>query len=468
MVGISAASTNRDTRAVSANPVLAGVTIAADNMWKMSRLAQVLERTEGAQVPVLILKGAAFLGWLYRLEERPMVDVDLLIHPGDRGLFVDALGPNGHVVERRAKGGIVPAYDAGQFSVDFLGLPVDVHTHLLDSPWLRQLAPIDEAGLWTRASVTEIAGHRALRLCVEDQLLHLAAHATFHHSDWNSDHPHRTNDALWILRQASVDWDLLLGLARTQGLRTATWLLLSSRALSPLVPSEVLADLRPGRFGSARIRLAARLARTGDKSLGPVLLTDRNLGLLRAFATILTPSPDWLQRKYANVPSAPGRAARHYLRVGAYAIERMRHVVPRGLRSVPNRPAGLSVRAKIALALRIWFWFLVVQLELRRHPLPRVIVRLGRTNNSREVIPPKRLGHIVVRALHVGRHQPRCLINALVLYRLLAEQGNRGQVVIGLEAEARSKDAHAWIEIGGADVGPPPGRGAHIALARYS
>ncbi|MGH3117190.1 MAG: lasso peptide biosynthesis B2 protein [Gaiellales bacterium] len=453
---------------MSTDLAAAGMAIAADNMWKLSLLGRVLERAERAQVPVVVLKGAAFLGWLYRLDERQMADVDLLIHPSDRGRFVDAIRPYGRVIERRGDVGVLPAYERGQFSVDFKGLALDIHVHILDSPWLRQLVPIDERGIWARASRAEVADRRALRLSVEDQLLHLAAHSTFHHSDWSSDHPHRINDAMRILRGSSVDWDLLCGLAQKQGLRTAAWLLLSSPALSSLVPLQVLLFLRPGRLGTARIRVAARLARTGDRSLGPILLTDRNFGLLRALASILTPSPDWLRRHYVNTPTTPGRAARHYLRIGAYGTERVRRLLLRGPGSVAKRRSRLNVRAKVSLAVRIWFWFLVVHLELRRHPLPRVIARLKTANESRAAIAPRTLGEIVVRALRVGRYQPRCLISTLVLYRLLAEQGDRGEVVIGLEAEARSKDAHAWIEIGGADVGPPPGRGPHMALARYS
>ena len=452
---------------MSSELAAAGIAIAAGNMWKLSLLGQVLDRAEHAQVPVVVLKGAAFLGWLYRLEERPMADVDLLIQPNDRGRFMEAMRPHGHVLEQRAAG-VLPAYEPGQFSMDFKGLALDLHVHILNSPWLRRLVPLDEDGLWARASRAEVSGHRALRLSVEDQLLHLAAHMTFHHSDWRSDHPHRINDAVRLVSEASLDWDLLCRLARAQKMRTAAWLLLSNPALSSYLPTDVLASLRPGPLGTLRIRLAARLARGGDKSLGPVLLTDHDLGLLRAFGMILTPSRNWLRRNYAHVPTVPGQVTRHYLRVGSYAIERLRRAIPGQRRAIPERPARRSIREKVALALRIWFWFFAVHLELWRRPLPKVIARLGTTSHPRDAIAPRLLGQIIVRVLRVGRYQPRCLINALVHYRMLVEQGQQAEVVIGLQATARRKDAHAWIEIGGADVGPPPGRGDHLALARYS
>lgn len=452
---------------MNAVPITATSTIAASNMWKLSRLGQVLDRSHQAGVSVLVLKGAALLGWLYRLDERPMADVDLLIRPNDRALFLEALGPDARVVTSATTQGLLPGFAGGQFSVNFLGLPLDVHTHLLDSPWLRRLVPLDEAGMWARALPAVIAGRPALRLSIEDQLLHLAAHATFHHSDWRSDHPHRINDAVRLVRSTSVDWGMLCDLADAQGLRTAAWLLLSNQALCSSVPPAVLLALRPGHFGFMRIRLATRIADTGDRSLGPILLTDRNLGLLRALASILTPSPEWLRGYYVNIPTTPGRTARHYLRIGAYGAGRIRRLLPPGSGSTVKRPSRRSLRAKISLGVRIWFWFLVVHLELRRHPLPRVIARLKTTHESREAIAPRVLGEIVARALRVGRYQPRCLITALVHYRLLAEQGDRAEVVIGLHAEAQTKDAHAWIEIGGADVGPPPGRGDHLALAHY-
>ena len=71
------------------------------------------------------------------------------------------------------------------------------------------------------------------------------------------------------------------------------------------------------------------------------------------------------------------------------------------------------------------------------------------------------------RTLKVGRRQPTCLVNALVLYRLLREQGDHAELVIGLPAKAADKDAHAWVELDGVDMGPPPGRSGHAEMARF-
>ena len=82
-------------------------------------------------------------------------------------------------------------------------------------------------------------------------------------------------------------------------------------------------------------------------------------------------------------------------------------------------------------------------------------------------IPARRLGKMIDRALHIGPWRPRCLLQALVLFSFLREQGDRAELVIGLDREPVSKDAHAWVELDGVDVGPPPGRGPHAELLRY-
>ena len=136
-------------------------------------------------------------------------------------------------------------------------------------------------------------------------------------------------------------------------------------------------------------------------------------------------------------------------------------------REGPGEPP-LSLIAKGVIFFKIWFWFLAVHARLRMHPLPEAVQRLRpKLPGSRYPMSPRGLGTVIVRVLTVGGHTPRCLINALVHYRLLAEQGFPAVLVIGLEAEALDHTAHAWVELDGVDVGPPPGQAGHVALARY-
>ena len=128
----------------------------------------------------------------------------------------------------------------------------------------------------------------------------------------------------------------------------------------------------------------------------------------------------------------------------------------------------VSLQRKLSLVLRSWYWFAVVWLRLRRLPIPAVVADLSRaTVSAAAPVAPRRVGRIVARSLSVGPWNARCLFTSIVLFRLLRAQGDAPALVIGLPLEPRDKDAHAWVELGGRDVGPPPGRGNHVELARY-
>jgi hypothetical protein len=130
--------------------------------------------------------------------------------------------------------------------------------------------------------------------------------------------------------------------------------------------------------------------------------------------------------------------------------------------------ARLTLLGKVRLLLRVWASFLTVQIQRRRHPLPELVRRLAAERRPLPYhLPPVRVGRIVVRSLSVGPLGPRCLTNALVHFRVLRLQGEPVELVIGLPDAASDKGAHAWIELAGRDVGPPPGRGDHEELVRY-
>jgi len=129
---------------------------------------------------------------------------------------------------------------------------------------------------------------------------------------------------------------------------------------------------------------------------------------------------------------------------------------------------GLGPIAKVRLALRVWARFLSIRGPVTRRPIPEFVATLGDPpRRAAERIAPTRLRRAVERTLRLGPWRPRCLVGALVLYRLLREQGDPAELVIGLPIEAVDHEAHAWVEIDGIDLGPAPGRNGHEALARF-
>lgn len=136
----------------------------------------------------------------------------------------------------------------------------------------------------------------------------------------------------------------------------------------------------------------------------------------------------------------------------------------------PARPAAptapLGVTGKVRLLAVIWLTAVRVVIELRRAPLPAVVDRLS-ADDGRGPRSPALLSRAVSRGLRIGPWVPRCLIRTLVLYRLLRAQGEEAVVVIGLPGRRPTRDAHAWVELDGRDMGPDPGAAGHLPLARY-
>jgi hypothetical protein len=126
-----------------------------------------------------------------------------------------------------------------------------------------------------------------------------------------------------------------------------------------------------------------------------------------------------------------------------------------------------SILANLRLFARVWFTFVRVQVELRRYPLSGVVERLHVVGDRRPHEPLGRLSRAVTRSLRVGPWQSRCLTRSLVLYRLVRQQGDQADLVIGLPDGSTSSEAHAWVEHLGRDIGPAPGGYGQTELVRY-
>lgn len=122
---------------------------------------------------------------------------------------------------------------------------------------------------------------------------------------------------------------------------------------------------------------------------------------------------------------------------------------------------------RIRLTLRVWTTLMSVTSARRGRTLPELTRHLGDVPVRPRGIPVPRLARAVHRTLGIGPVRPRCLTNALVLYRLLAEEGVPSELIVGLPPGSGTVRAHAWVEVDGRDVGPPPGRMHHEILARF-
>jgi hypothetical protein len=139
------------------------------------------------------------------------------------------------------------------------------------------------------------------------------------------------------------------------------------------------------------------------------------------------------------------------------------------VRAPPRDPAvRITPAAKVRLALHIWTWRIRAGRLLRTRPLPEAVAALRPGHPAHAPMAPRVLAAAVDHALGRGRPRPRCIVRAAVLFRLLAEQGDAPELVIGLPEGASDARAHAWVELDGVDVGPPPGRMGHAPMARFA
>jgi len=116
----------------------------------------------------------------------------------------------------------------------------------------------------------------------------------------------------------------------------------------------------------------------------------------------------------------------------------------------------LSPAGKVALAAEVVVAYARVRLFLRRHDLLRAL-ELIRETGSRErraaAATDERLARAVRRTLRRLPADSRCLMQSLVLTRLLARRGRGSRLVIGVTAKDRF-GAHAWVERDGVPLLP--------------
>jgi hypothetical protein len=122
---------------------------------------------------------------------------------------------------------------------------------------------------------------------------------------------------------------------------------------------------------------------------------------------------------------------------------------------------------KARLLVAIWMRYARVKLLLRRHPLAEVVRTLAGGAGSWSHRDIDGLSRAVNRGLLGPGGTIRCLPRALVLFTLAREHGIEADIVIGVQPSTTSHEAHAWVEVGGRDVGPKPGRMGRSELIRY-
>lgn len=108
-------------------------------------------------------------------------------------------------------------------------------------------------------------------------------------------------------------------------------------------------------------------------------------------------------------------------------------------------------RGRLSLALEIVVTFVSVRLTMREPDIRRTLERLREGGDAPatagELQVAFRLARAVNRVLAIAPRRSRCLVQSLVLTRMLARRGISSSLVIAV-APGRELDAHAWVESG--------------------
>ena len=126
----------------------------------------------------------------------------------------------------------------------------------------------------------------------------------------------------------------------------------------------------------------------------------------------------------------------------------------------------MSARVKVVLAAEILIAYVRVRWLMRRRDVRDIVATIRGTPPRRPVevetaslddrLVAVRLGSAVRRTLSVLPTDSRCLVQSLVLSRLLSARAISSTLVIGVRPEP-TFDAHAWVEHQGLPVLPPEG-----------
>lgn len=315
------------------------------------RLDRTLEVLTAADIPVLLLKGAALGRTVYgSLPRRPMLDIDLLVPPDraaearDLALSVGWVpGDFGRATEYyREHFHLAPLSDGIG-----MGFNLELHTALFleghPFSW-----PLED--LWARS--LPLAGGPARVPRPEDLLLHVLLHFSWSHMGtvgaWRA-----FRDVHTLAAGGSIDWGEFTRLAKASGgAAAAYWTLRLARACGITdVPTDVEAALRPGLVEPLCAVLDRHFAGQWYLSNEPCpsnwlerqlwRLAMGRLGTARGHTMPWVRGPVFPPpRMSREAETSPGKLLRHLTSVGSYARYFRRVVLGAGLGHPPARESG--------------------------------------------------------------------------------------------------------------------------------
>jgi len=211
------------------------------NQLSFGRIAPLIDAFNQAGIQTLILKGSALVLLFYEdMGVRPMMDIDLLVHPYQVRSSIQLLTGLNWKSRHLSPEALIPFEQAVEFR-NARNQNLDLHWRVF---WEGRQG-VEDDDFWARSVSTEINGVATRSLNSADQLLQVCVHG----AKWNDTSPLRwIADAMMIIRSRrhEIDWSRLVQQARKRRLALPMIDTLSylENLLGASIPSEVLTDLK--------------------------------------------------------------------------------------------------------------------------------------------------------------------------------------------------------------------------------
>ncbi|QQR89339.1 MAG: nucleotidyltransferase family protein [Myxococcales bacterium] len=235
--------------------------ILVQNLLRLTALDEITSQFKAAGIPLLYLKGSAYLDTLYPdLGSRKMCDVDVLVQPKHRyqaGQTLESLGfarigPENRPVTRQEH------YEWVYIKNEPFPFVFELHESFCQT----QRYPIDYEQIWQRALCYEVRGRSIPTLCPVDSLLYTALHEALH--SFIIDH-RSSEDMRRIVEVWRPDWHQVVEQAKAWKMTLALYVSLRASELQKglSVPSWVVKALQPSALRLAALRKIIDLDHTG-------------------------------------------------------------------------------------------------------------------------------------------------------------------------------------------------------------
>jgi len=285
-----------------------------------AELAEVVAALAGAGVQVIVLKGGALAWTVYaNPAQRPMVDLDLLLRPGDMDAADAVLESLGFHLPASLPARMVPYQKRFGTGLEWRRSRggrttyLDVQQYLVGVDWCRDSFPVEAGALWAAVRPLVLDGTPAWQLSAEDTLINLCLHPPLHHGYSCPLIGYVDMDRVITAPNGALSWPRLIERAGHFGVRTVVYygLRCARDLLGTPLPPEVLDALQPG---SLQLRILGGLAPLGreavlqgaDRQLRGARRILLHAALVDHFTAVggvvrglLFPGEEWLAARYS-------------------------------------------------------------------------------------------------------------------------------------------------------------------------